>query len=296
MTRLILGNSMGRDIMPASSIGYQLPKEFEGTILADIMDSRLREIAAAKKKWPEGSVRMALEGAPRVRSLSRALLRVSPAVIAEIKRASPSAGVLRADLDPVKVAAEYQRAGAAAISVVTEGIYFGGQLEHIARLRWEVDLPLLRKDFIVDPYQIVEARHAGADAILLIAALLDTAALRRLHAEAESLGIDALVEVHNHRDLDCALEIGAVLIGVNSRNLRSFEVSPDVSLQLAARLPKNVIAVAESGIRTGDDIRRLAEAGYRGFLIGERLMGASSPGGALSELLAAAKAAKGRTA
>jgi indole-3-glycerol phosphate synthase len=287
---------MGRDSMAASSGAYQLPKELEGTILADIMASRVREIAGAKKKWPEECVRVALERAPQVRSLRNALLRVSPAVIAEIKRASPSAGVLRADLDPVKVAAEYQRAGAAAISVVTEGIYFGGRLEDIARLRWEVDLPLIRKDFIVDPYQIIEARHAGADAVLLIAALLDTAALRRLHAQAASLGIEALVEVHNCRELDRALEIGASLIGVNNRDLRSFEVTLGVSLQLAARLPKDAIAVAESGIRTGGDIRRLAEAGYRGFLVGEHLMRAASPGQALSHLLAAAKPAKGRAA
>jgi indole-3-glycerol phosphate synthase len=166
--------------------------------------------------------------------------------------------------------------------VITEVHHFRGSLEILAMLRWQTDLPLLRKDFIIDSYQILEARRAGADAVLLIAALLESSTLEAFRLEAEQLGMDALVEVHNEEELRKALDAGADLIGVNNRDLRTFEVSMD----LARLLPSDVPAVAESGIRTADDIRRLLGAGYRGFLVGEQLMRSDSPGKALADLRA----------
>jgi indole-3-glycerol phosphate synthase len=227
---------------------------------------------------------MALDRAPVVRSFRKSIVRGSPALIAEIKKRSPSAGLLRRDFDPAGIAKEYEESGAAAISVVTEGKHFSGGLEILAMLRWTCKIPLLRKDFLLDPYQILEARHAGADAVLLIAALLDTSSLRKMREEAENTGMEALVEVHDEIELDRALESGAVLIGVNSRDLRTFEVSLETCLRLARRLPGNAVSVAESGIRSADDVRRLMDAGYKGFLIGEQLLRAPSPGAALSQL------------
>jgi indole-3-glycerol phosphate synthase len=264
---------------------YQLPEALRNTILEKIMHSKVHELIGAKKKYPQVSIESVLDRAPEVRSVKRALLSRSPAIIAEIKKASPSVGLLCKDFDPLRIGREYQKAGAAVISVITEVQHFQGGLEFISRLRWGVKTPLLRKDFIIDPYQIVEARHAGADAVLLIAALLDTPVLKNLRLAAERLGMDALVEVHNEFELQRTLESGATLIGVNNRDLRTFEVSLDTSLRLAPMLPQNIIAVAESGIRKPEDIQKLYEAGYRGFLIGEQLMRASSPGAALAELL-----------
>ncbi len=264
---------------------YQLPEDLKGTILEEIVQAKIHQLIDAKKKLPALSIQNALTSAGNVRSLKKALARNSPAVIAEIKRASPSRGLLRQDFDPNKIAQEYRRAGAAALSIITEAKYFRGNLEILAGLRWNTHLPLLRKDFIIDPYQVLEARHAGADAVLLIVALLNTASMKNLLAEVEKYGMEALVEVHDEAELQLALEAGASLIGVNNRNLRNFEVSLDVSLMLARFLPAGIIAVAESGIRTADDIRRLADVGYRGFLIGEQLMRAPSPGAALAELL-----------
>jgi len=263
---------------------YRLPQELKGTILEKIMHSRVHELIGAKKKFPSVAMENVLERAPEVRSFRNALKAHSPAIIAEIKKASPSAGVIREDFDPVKIAEEYQGAGAAALSVLTEVQHFRGGLENLSRIRWSSKLPLLRKDFIIDLYQVVEARHAGADAVLLIAALLNPASLKELRTETERLGMDALVEVHNEAELDRALESGATLIGVNNRNLRTFEVSLDVSINLARKMPKDALAVSESGIRSADDLRRLSGAGYRGFLIGEHLMRAESPGKALKEL------------
>ena len=210
-------------------------------------------------------------------------------MIAEIKRASPSAGVLRANLDAVAIAAEYERAGAAAISVVTEVHHFGGTLEMLARVRWHSRLPLLRKDFVLDSYQLLEARHAGADAVLLLAVLHAAPELQKLRELGERLGMEVLVEVHTEEELERALACGARLVGVNNRDLRTFEVRLETALGLAARIPKDVVAVAESGIRSASDIQRLEEAGYRGFLIGEQLMRAASPGDALSALVAHAR-------
>jgi indole-3-glycerol phosphate synthase len=267
-----------------TSLKYRLPDELKGTILEQIMANRLPEIAGTKMKLPAESLQMVLDRAPRIRSLKRSLMR-QPGIIAEIKKASPSAGLLRPDFDPRTIAGAYLKAGALAVSVVTESRFFQGNLETLAGLRWCADVPLLRKDFIVDPYQVLEARHAGADAVLLIAALLAGTSLKGLRTCVEELGMDALVEVHSEAELARALAAGATLIGVNSRDLRSFIVSLDVCVRLAALLPKEAVAVAESGIRTAEDIRRLASAGYRGFLVGESLVRAQSPGAALAELV-----------
>jgi indole-3-glycerol phosphate synthase len=264
---------------------YRLPSALRGTILEKIMHSKVHELIGARKKLPAISLENALDRAPEIRSFRNSLNRHSPAIIAEIKKASPSAGLIRKDFDPANIAQEYREAGAAALSVITEVQHFLGGLEILASLRWSTPLPLLRKDFIIDPYQILEARHAGADAVLLIAALLDSATLKNLRLEAERCGMGALVEVHNEAELERALESGAALIGVNNRDLRTFEVSLDTSINLARKFPKGILSVAESGIRTGDDLRRLRDAGYRGFLVGEHLMRAPSPGKALEELL-----------
>jgi len=265
---------------------YVLPGNLEGTILEKIVHAKVREVMSSRKNFPAVSIEKALERAEGVRSLKKALSSGrSPAIISEIKKASPSAGLICKDFDPVRIARQYRQAGAAALSVITEVHHFRGNLEILAMLRWHTDLPILRKDFIIDAYQILEARHAGADAVLLIAALLEPIALKSLHREAERLGMDVLVEVHNEDELRRALDAGAGLIGVNNRDLRTFEVSLDVSLKLARLLPQGVPAVSESGIRTAEDIRILSDAGYMGFLVGEQLMRSPSPGDALRELL-----------
>jgi len=274
---------------------YRLPGNLEGTILEKIVRRKVPEIMAARSAFPAASIESALERAEAVRSLKNALASGRPpAIIAEIKKASPSAGLICEDFDPVRFAREYAKSGAAALSVITEVHHFRGNLEFLAMLRWHTDLPLLRKDFIIDPYQILEARRSGADAVLLIAALLDPDDLRSMILETERLGMDALVEVHHEKELRNAIDAGAGLIGVNNRDLRTFDVSLDVSLDLAPHIPARVPAVAESGIRSAEDIRRLSEAGYNGFLVGEQLMRAPSPGTALRELRSGMDSARRR--
>lgn len=209
-------------------------------------------------------------------------------VIAECKRRSPSRGVLRAAYDPVSIAAGYAAAGAAAISVLTEPMFFDGALDHLAAVRAAVDTPLLRKDFIVESYQLAEAVAAGADAVLLIVAALEDAVLRRLRHEADALGLAVLVEVHTDDELDRALDAGAAIVGVNNRNLRTLDVDIGLSERLAARFPASVTAVSESGLRSAADMRRLGAMGYHAFLVGERFMTTPDPGGALGGLLAEA--------
>jgi indole-3-glycerol phosphate synthase len=206
-------------------------------------------------------------------------------VIAECKRRSPSRGVLRNDYDPGAIAMGYTEAGAVAISVLTEPTFFDGSLDHLATVRHATSLPLLRKDFIIDRYQILEARAAGANAILLIVAALTPEALKSLHRAATDAGLDVLVEVHELFELPAALDAGASIIGVNNRNLRTLEVDTRLSSQLIDLIPEDVIAVAESGLKTGDDLRRLRNGGYDAFLIGERFMTAADPGAALKGLL-----------
>ena len=206
-------------------------------------------------------------------------------VIAECKRRSPSKGVLAADYEPEMIARQYERGGAAAISVLTEPTFFDGALEHLLAVRQAVSLPLLRKDFIVDEYQLLEARAAGADAILLIVAALDQGTLTRLQTRAWELGLAALVEVHDEAELARAIDAGARVIGVNNRNLRTLQVDVGASHRLAAKIPKGLLAVSESGLQSRDDLDRLAEVGYRAFLIGERFMVDPDPAQAIGDLI-----------
>ena len=206
-------------------------------------------------------------------------------VIAECKRRSPSKGVLAAGYDPVAIANAYEQGGAAAISVLTEPTFFDGALDHLTAVRATVGVPLLRKDFVVDEYQLFEARAAGADAVLLIVSALDQPTLVRLQSRAWELGLAALVEVHDEEELARAVDGGARLVGVNNRNLRTLSVDVEASFRLAARMPSQVIAVSESGLQTRADLERLAAAGYRAFLIGERFMTDPNPAKAIGELI-----------
>jgi indole-3-glycerol phosphate synthase len=209
-------------------------------------------------------------------------------VIAECKRRSPSKGVLRAEYDPVAIAKAFEEAGTAAISVLTEPTFFDGSLDHLTAVRAAVDVPLLRKDFVVSEYQLLEAKAAGADAVLLIVASLRPAELKVLHDHARRHGLDVLVEVHDARELAIAIDVGARIIGVNNRNLRTLQVDMRASEELIAEMPRDVVAVSESGLRTAEDLRRLRTLGYHAFLIGERFMTAAEPGEQLKQLLASA--------
>jgi indole-3-glycerol phosphate synthase len=256
-------------------------------LLAAIVAATSRMIAVRAATIPLVEMeRHAGAVAPRRNAMRRALERAgSINVIAECKRRSPSRGVLMADYDPAVVAHGYDTAGASAISVLTEPAFFDGRLEHLVAVRDATSLPILRKDFIVDRYQILEARAAGADAILLIVAALTPPQLIHLHREATEAGLDVIVEVHELTEIPMALDAGAAIIGVNNRNLRTLTVDTSVSEQAIEAIPQDVVAVAESGLRTGEDLRRLRRDGYDAFLIGERLMTEADPGAALARLL-----------
>jgi indole-3-glycerol phosphate synthase len=207
------------------------------------------------------------------------------AVIAEIKKGSPSKGVIRADFDPIGIAEIYEKHGAACLSVLTDETFFLGHLRFLGLIREQVRLPLLRKDFLYDPYQLWEAREAGADAVLLIAAMLEPAQLADLAAEAGEIGLDVLLEIHDERELEMALQVPVELVGINNRDLRSFHTDLAVTERLAPRLPADCLVVAESGIASRADVCRLQAAGARVFLIGETLMRAADIGAKLDELL-----------
>lgn len=212
--------------------------------------------------------------------------RSGPAVIAELKKASPSKGVIRADFPIVELARGMEQAGAAALSVLTEEKHFRGSLENLRLASANVSIPCLRKDFIVDELQMLEARGHGADAALLIVAVLDDSEMEQLRRAAQALQLDVLCEVHDEYELQRAVDAGFDIIGVNNRDLRTFQVTLETSLRLNARIPVNTLRVAESGIHTGADVSRLRSAGYQAFLIGESLMKEPNPGAALSKLLA----------
>lgn len=254
-----------------------------GTIVA--ATRRITEVREAAEPF-SALVKRAERRTPRPGVFTAALSRADRwNVIAECKRRSPSKGVLRADYDPVAIASSYTAAGAAAISVLTEPTFFDGSLEHFEAVRAAVQTPLLRKDFIVSEYQLLEARAIGADAALLIVAALSPDELTRLMATASALGLDTLVEVHSADELSVAIDCGAPIIGVNNRNLRTLVVDVHASEQLVSMMPKGVIAVSESGLRTSADLSRLAGLGYGAFLIGERFMTDADPGAALATLL-----------
>ena len=254
-------------------------------LLETIVAATRTRVEARRDLVSEAALEARIASQTGARGFRSALARPGVSVIAECKRRSPSKGLLRADYDPVRIARSYEQAGAAAISVLTEPTFFDGELSHLEAVRAAVDIPVLRKDFIVDRYQLLDARAAGADAILLIVAALDHASLVSLRREAESLHLDALVEVHDGDELDRAIAAGADVIGVNNRNLRTLEVDLEASDRLAARMPAHVVAVAESGLRSREDIDRLAARGYHAFLVGEHLMTAADPGAALGALM-----------
>lgn len=255
-------------------------------VLDTILASTRESVAREKARRPLDRLHADVVGAPAVRPFAAALVRPGAiAVIAEHKRRSPSRGAIREDLEPADVARSYQAAGAAALSVLTDGRFFGGRLEHLSDARRATRLPALRKDFVLDPWQVWEARAAGADAVLLITAALEDAELVALVAEAAATGMDALVEVHDRPELERALAAGARLVGVNNRDLKTLAVSLETSLAIAGAIPDGVVAVAESGIKSGSDLRRLREAGFDACLVGEHLMAAPDPGAALRRLL-----------
>lgn len=257
-----------------------------GSVLETILARTRETVAVRRRDRSLDALQAAARAAAPPRPFAAALSQPGRIrVIAEHKRRSPSRGAIRVDLAPAEVARRYEQAGAAALSVLTDEPFFGGRLEHLAEARAATSLPVLRKDFIVDPWQVWEARAAGADAVLLIVAALDDVALSSLLAEARAAGLDALVEVHERTELERALAAGAGVVGVNSRDLRTLEVSLPTAVELGPTIPDHVLAVAESGIRTSADVRSLAAAGYDAFLVGERLMAAPDPGQALRELL-----------
>jgi indole-3-glycerol phosphate synthase len=259
-------------------------------VLDAILATTRDRVASEQVRRPLGLAHPAVKAAPPVRSFAEAIARAGRVnVIAEHKRRSPSRGTIREDLLPADVARRYEKAGAAAISVLTDEPFFGGRVGHLEEVRAVATVPVLRKDFVLDPWQVWEARAAGADAVLLIVAALTDPQLGGLLAVTHEAGMDALVEVHERGELERALAAGARIVGVNNRDLRTLAVSLAPALALAAAIPEDVVAVAESGIRTGADLRRLREAGFDAFLVGERLMSAPDPGEALRELVAGAE-------
>lgn len=255
------------------------------TILDRIVAAKRQEIDRHRAKVPERELEALLQDAPKVRDF-RAALEKGPGlgIIAEVKKASPSAGVLRADFDPVAIARIYEANDANAISVLTDEPFFQGHLSYLTAIRLAVAVPVLRKDFILDRYQIVQARAAGADAVLLIAEILNDRELPALLASIHVLGMQALVELYDRENLPRVLDAGATIVGVNNRDLRTFVTSLDHTLDLLPLMPKNVCVVSESGIRTRADVVRLEQAGVGAVLIGETFMRAPDIGEKVREL------------
>jgi len=261
-----------------------------GTVLTRIVEKRRAEVARRQRIMPEAMLRIAAGRADAPRDFAGALGRNQLNVIAEIKKASPSAGLLRQEFDAVALARGYEQAGAAALSVLTEEENFQGALAHLRDARRAVGIPVLRKDFIVERWQVWEARAAGADSFLLIAAVLDDASLADLLALGRELGMEPLVEVHTAAELERVLVSGARIVGVNNRDLHTLEVRVETSLELAAKIPEDRIAVSESGLRSAEELRKLRAAGFDAFLIGESLMRQADPGAALRRLIETAAA------
>ena len=261
-------------------------------ILEKIVRSTRRELDARMASRPEADLERAALGRRARGGFLRALRPAERGgdirLIAEIKKASPSKGLIRPDFDPPSIARRYEAAGAAAISVLTDGPFFQGDLEHLRSAAAAVRLPLLRKDFILERYQLLEAREAGASAVLLIAAVLDDGRLGALLKDAEALGLDALTEVHDREELDRAVALGAPAVGINNRDLGTFEVDLETTLRLRPHIPEGCLAVSESGIFTREDVLRLQRAGVDAVLVGESLMRHPDPGAAVRALLGSA--------
>jgi len=255
------------------------------TILADILARKRAEVEARRRGVPLAALRARpLYAAPRRGFRAALAAHPAPAVIAELKRQSPSRGRIREDYDPASIARGYAAAGATALSVLTDEPFFGGALEHLEAARAACPLPCLRKDFLVDPYQVEEARAAGADCVLVIVAAVSDATGRELLAAAGEAGLDVLVEVHDDAELERASALGATLVGVNNRDLGTFAVSLATTERLAPRIPPGALLVAESGIRSADDARRMREAGADAILVGELLMRSPDPAATIREL------------
>ena len=259
-------------------------------ILNQIVAVKVAEVAAAKSRIDAPAIRRAAEANASVRGFEAALrARVAEgksAVIAEIKKASPSKGVIRADFQPAEIAADYAAHGAACLSVLTDEQFFQGKAEYLQAARAACALPVLRKDFMVDEYQVFEARAWGADCILLIAAALDLAQMKAFESTAQALGMAVLVEVHDAAELDIALQLKTPLLGINNRNLRTFETTLDATLSLLPRIPADKLVVTESGILGPDDVKRMRDHDVHAFLVGEAFMRAPSPGAELARLFA----------
>ena len=255
-------------------------------ILAEIVAHKHTEVANRCNVRSLAEVRQAAAAAPTPRGFEAAIKANDPAVIAEIKRASPSEGIIRDEFDPAAIAASYQRAGAACLSVLTDERYFMGCDTHLVEARDAAGLPALRKDFIVDPYQVYESRALGADCLLLIASALETSPLRDLAHLGDDLGLDVLIEVHDRPELETALGLGAGFVGINNRDLATFTTRLDTTIDLLGAIPDDVTVVTESGIHTPDDVRTLRDAGVHAFLVGTALMREADPGGALRRLFA----------
>jgi indole-3-glycerol phosphate synthase len=256
------------------------------TVLDKIVAAKRREIAACREQVPEAELHRRIADAPQVRDFFAALAQPGPIrLIAEVKKASPSAGVIRADFDAVAIAQTYERHGAACLSVLTDEPHFQGRLEYLTAVRQTVGIPVLRKDFILDHYQLLEARAAGADAVLLIAECLDDCQLRALHNAVIELGMTPLVELYEPQNLPRVIAAGATLVGVNNRNLHTFEVRLDHTLRLRDAIPDECVLVSESGIKTRADVERLEAAGVDAILVGESLMRDADIGGAVHRLL-----------
>ena len=258
-------------------------------ILEKILEHKRHEIAAAKRTISVEWLKEMSNFARKCYSLQRALGGKDIAVIAEIKKASPSRKIIREDFNPIEIAQEYVGGGASALSVLTDKKYFQGDIHFIADIRLSVPIPILRKDFIIDSYQLMEAKAFGADAVLLIAAALKPERLRDLYKEAVELGLECLVEVHTLRELNILNCIPAKIIGINNRNLSNFIVDISTTIRIASRIPKDIIIVSESGISSRADIDRLNAHGIHAVLVGESLMRASNPGEALRALLTSSK-------
>jgi indole-3-glycerol phosphate synthase len=254
------------------------------TILERILEVKRAEIAAAKERSPLASVEARARAAPRVRDFVAALRARQPAVIAEIKKASPSRGVLRADFDPAAIARSYETGGAACLSVLTDRQFFQGELAHLVAARGACSLPVLRKDFVIDAYQVFESRAAGADCILLIAACLAKEDMLELERVAHGMGMAVLVEVHDAVELEAALALQTPLIGINNRNLKTFDTRLETTLELLSRIPPSRFVVTESGILSLADVARMRAAGVQAFLVGEAFMRSPDPGAALIRL------------
>lgn len=261
-------------------------------ILNKILAVKADEVAAAKKHRDLASLRREVEGDAVLRadirgfeaSLRKTIAAGRAGVIAEVKKASPSKGVLRADFRPANIAESYAEGGAACLSVLTDVNFFQGSVEYLRQARAACELPVIRKDFIVDMYQVYEARAMGADAILLIVSALDHGLMAELEACAQELGMDVLVEVHDGDELTAALKLKTPLVGINNRNLRTFEVSLETTLGLLPRIGSERLVVTESGIMVPDDVQRMREANVHAFLVGEAFMRASNPGDELRRL------------